>query len=94
MNGTYAAGNTELSAIVQALENITGKPALDETGLTGQFDWEMQYKDGDAESFMQALREQLGLDLAPARREVEILVVSTQNAPATAASEPAGLPRP
>jgi len=81
MNGTYAAGNTELSAIVQALENIAGKPVLDETGLTGQFDWEMQYKDGDAESLMQALREQLGLDLTPARREVEILVVSTPNAP-------------
>lgn len=81
MNGVYAAGNTELSAFVQTLEDMAGKPVLDETGLTGRFDWQMEYKDGDAESFLQAVREQLGLDLTPARREVEVLVVSTQKPP-------------
>jgi uncharacterized protein (TIGR03435 family) len=94
MSGVYAAGNTDLSTFVQTLEDMAGKPVLDETGLTGRFDWQMEYKDGDAESFMQAVREQLGLDLTAAKREVEVLVVSAQNAPAGAPPSNAAIPHP
>jgi uncharacterized protein (TIGR03435 family) len=65
-----------------------GKPVIDETGMTGSYDismhWEGNYdsgwtKDSDwneqRQMFADKLREQLGLEVVPARRSIEVLVV-------------------
>jgi uncharacterized protein (TIGR03435 family) len=51
---------------------------VDETGLTGEYEFEYP-RDNDAlEKFV---REQLGLEWAPARRRIEILVVESLELP-------------
>jgi uncharacterized protein (TIGR03435 family) len=73
--GIFAARNWQFGALAQALEDVLGMPVLDETGLEGNFDWDMQYTPGDQPSIVQAAREQLGLALEPAVRKVEFLIV-------------------
>jgi len=58
---------------------------VDRTGLTGKFDWEVQWvpedlrigaaKPPDGPSIFQAFRDQLGLKLEPTRDRVDVLVI-------------------
>ena len=65
---------------------------LDRTGLTGNFDFELQWTPddlrggaanpvGDSPSIFAALREQLGLRLEPQRGPVEFLIVDSVERP-------------
>ena len=57
------------------LEGALGRPVVDETGLYGRYTLQME---GDARSqddFVTRLRDQLGLVLTPARRDVTFLVI-------------------
>ncbi len=73
---------TELSLadVASALERGLNKPVLDETGLTNRYDvslkWEQKSWDNpNPDGLMKAVREQLGLELVPDKRLVELLVV-------------------
>jgi len=61
------------------VENEVGKPVLDETGLTGRYDLEIEWNpepgETDSRAFERALREQLGIELVPASLPIEMLVV-------------------
>jgi uncharacterized protein (TIGR03435 family) len=65
-----------------------GKPVIDDTGMPGSYDismrWEGNYDSGwtkdtdwndQRQMFAEKLREQLGLEVVPARRSIEVLVV-------------------
>ena len=66
---------------------------VDHTGLTGKFDWEVQWvpddlrvdaaKRPDGPSIFQAFRDQLGLKLEPTRDRVDVLVVDHAEHPET-----------
>ena len=66
---------------------------VDHTGLTGKFDWEVQWvpddlrvdaaKRPDGPSIFQAFRDQLGLKLEPTRDRVDVLVVDRAEHPET-----------
>ena len=66
---------------------------VDHTGLTGKFDWEVQWipddlrvdaaSRPDGPSIFQAFRDQLGLKLEPARDRVDVLVVDHAERPQT-----------
>ncbi len=66
---------------------------VDHTGLTGKFDWEVQWipddlrgdaaTQTDGPSIFQAFREQLGLKLEPARDHVDVLVIDRAERPET-----------
>jgi uncharacterized protein (TIGR03435 family) len=66
---------------------------VDHTGLTGKFDWEVQWvpddlridaaKRPEGPSIFQAFREQLGLKLEPARDIVDVLVIDRAERPET-----------
>jgi uncharacterized protein (TIGR03435 family) len=60
---------------------------IDKTGLTGLFDFHLEWNDAkssdpDRPTFLVALRQQLGLNLEPARGPVEILVIDHAEKPA------------
>jgi uncharacterized protein (TIGR03435 family) len=56
------------------------RPVLNKTGINGHFDFNFEYapdnqSDSAAPSIFTALQEQIGLQLEPARRPVEILTI-------------------
>jgi uncharacterized protein (TIGR03435 family) len=64
------------------LEDLLHQPVIDETGLKGRYHLELTWDAKKPGSMLKAVREQLGLELAPARRAVEMLIVETAAPPA------------
>jgi len=68
-----------MSSVIKNLQGYFGKPILDKTGLTGNYDVSMEVvsNGGDSESdaIARALATQLGLDLVSSQEAVEMLVV-------------------
>jgi bla regulator protein blaR1 len=57
-----------------------GRMVVDQTGLNGAFDFTLQWTpelaaSAEAPSFFNAIREQLGLQLAPSKAPVEVIVI-------------------
>jgi uncharacterized protein (TIGR03435 family) len=78
--GNLLGVNQTIGALAWSLEGKLRKPVLDETGLTNHYDFELKWADVSDEhpkpdSLVEAVREQLGLELKPATRPVEMLVV-------------------
>ena len=58
------------------------KPVIDKTGLTNRYDlqlkWEQEGSNVVAEVLIEAVRNQLGLELTPAKRSMELVVVEVE----------------
>ncbi len=84
-SGEVTAIGVTMSDMAEGLENyFIHKPVIDETGLTNTYDIKLRWNGklrGNAEKkgFENALREQLGLELVPARQSIEMLVVEKAN---------------
>jgi uncharacterized protein (TIGR03435 family) len=82
--GHVAARALGFSVLVTAVSNVADRPVVDRTGLTGTFDWDLQWtpvqsliaeSTSDEISLVTALQEQLGLKLEAARGPVKVLVI-------------------
>ena len=73
------AFNTTMDDFRKTLERSFGRPVIDETGLEGVYDIEVQGDAKNTDEFIRMLREQAGLVLTPATRSVEMLVVRSLN---------------
>jgi bla regulator protein blaR1 len=100
--GVFGTKRTTGQMIIEAARNITmdelanalapvgrlGRPMVDRTGLTGKFDFKLEWvwnspttPDGDEQldtdgpTFEEALREQLGLKLIPMKAPLQVLIV-------------------
>ena len=64
---------------------LEGRPVIDQTGLEGAYDCEMNWSqansDGTDQSFFTAVRDQLGLTLQPSKGPVEVLVIDSIQRP-------------
>lgn len=73
--------------LVRLLSSSADRPVLDKTGLTGVYDFKLEYardpatSDGTVPSLFTAVQEQLGLKLEPQRAPIEILVVDSAERP-------------
>lgn len=67
------AGFGTIQSIAVCFEWLLNRPVVDETGLSGQFRFEIQYP-GSPAVLLTAVRD-FGLQLIPAQRELEVLVV-------------------
>jgi uncharacterized protein (TIGR03435 family) len=82
--------NTTMSLIAASLSGLgqLGRPVVDQTGLTGRFDYTLEWipetntqpnaeipADPQGLVFLDALREQLGLKLQSAKGPVQVLVI-------------------
>jgi uncharacterized protein (TIGR03435 family) len=84
--GHVAGRASEFPGLVTTVSNVADRPVVDRTGLTGTFDWDLQWtsdrslssasdRSPDSVSLFTALQEQLGLKLEPTRGPVDVLVI-------------------
>ena len=75
--------NQGIGSLTWYLEGKLGKPVLDETSLTNHYDFELKWKEErdekpSADTIVQAVREQLGLELTTTTRPVEVVLVEKE----------------
>ncbi len=85
-----------MAALARSMSNQAGRIIVDKTGLTGGFDFDLEFTpdpaaagaqppagptDANMPSLFTALEEQLGLKLLPQRGPVEMLVIDRVERP-------------
>jgi uncharacterized protein (TIGR03435 family) len=86
--GKLFGTNQPMSVLVGYLENMFDLPIVDETGLEGNFDFGVDFpllirnsqssaRSKARDTVARSLRDRLGLELVPAVRPVEMLVVES-----------------
>jgi uncharacterized protein (TIGR03435 family) len=81
---SFKCDNQLISTVASVLSQLLNAPVVDQTGLTGQYTFELVWKepgakDPDHRALKEALLDQIGLELAPGRAPVEMLVVEKTN---------------
>ena len=94
--GNIAAGgyNINMDAVAVSLAGVGSldRPVVDETGLTGRFDFTIEFTpqpddpagvrpDFEGTTFVQAVKEQLGLKLVPQKGSVDVIVIDRLERP-------------
>ena len=74
--GVSAARSNPVRSLVGYLESALGVPVVDETGLTGRYDWNLEH-DENPEAVGEAVEIQLGLLLEPVEVELDVVVMET-----------------
>jgi uncharacterized protein (TIGR03435 family) len=85
-----------METIAATLSNLVDRPVVDQTGLSGRYDFRMKFDpsstklgnaqatgrpSSDAPSIFVAIQDDLGLKLEPRRAAVEILVIDSAEKP-------------
>jgi len=82
--GDITVQGLPINSLVQSLMREVGKPVVDKTGLTGIYDYSLHWQpaaasmegsESNAPSVFEALEDQLGLKLQPAKAPVTMLVI-------------------
>lgn len=63
----------------RALESMLDRPVVNETHLEGQFEFKVKASETKQNDFLERLREQLGLVVTAAQRNVEVLAFEPRN---------------
>ena len=71
----FSLSGMPAAMLASSLEEILGKPVVDETGLTEIHDIELRASIQNREAFIRALRDEAGLIVTPAQRDIQVLVV-------------------
>jgi uncharacterized protein (TIGR03435 family) len=77
----------DMAQLTAQFSNINGvdRPTIDKTGLTGAYDYQLDWSRGDAGSdvpvIFTAIQEQLGLKFQPDKARVEVLVIDRAEKP-------------
>lgn len=80
--GVIQLHNQPMIGFVNLLANILDLPVLDKSGLTGRYNFALDWnQDPTSPSLFTAVREQLGLDLKAQKSPVEILMVDPAERP-------------
>jgi uncharacterized protein (TIGR03435 family) len=74
-SGELSLANAPLETVARHLGDYLERPVRDETGLDGRYDVNLRWNHEQEDALVTAVCEQLGLELIPVRRPVEILVV-------------------
>jgi len=75
MRGTITIKKQSTHKLAEALPNWLDKIVVNETGLNGLYDFDLEYRAKDTKMLTDVLQQKYGLVLNPAKRKVRILVV-------------------
>jgi uncharacterized protein (TIGR03435 family) len=75
MLGNISVSGVTIEDFCKVLEKGLDRKVVDETQLTGHYDFNVVRGDRTRDEFFDMLREQLGLALTPEQRDVPMLVV-------------------
>jgi uncharacterized protein (TIGR03435 family) len=75
--GDYQIHALPLNWLIHFAPETLDRPIFDETGIKGNYDYQLKWDPADQQSFLSAVRAQVGLDLVPAHRQLEYLVVDS-----------------
>jgi uncharacterized protein (TIGR03435 family) len=75
MQNGYQFTSVDMKHVALNLALRLDHPVIDETGIDYTFDAEMTYDPDHPESIREAVRESMGLQLAPERRVMPIWIV-------------------
>ena len=89
--GTISGGGVPIAMLANSLSAVLNSVVSDQTGLSGDFDFELRWSDAadaakavplsDVPALTTAVQEQLGLRLQPQRGPIEVLVVDRVSPP-------------
>lgn len=79
MRGNITLKGQTVGKLAATLPNWLKSIVVDETGLTGKYDFALQYRSDSPEILLDDLRSKYGLTLMPAKRSVRILVTKPGN---------------
>jgi uncharacterized protein (TIGR03435 family) len=79
--GRLEVVGSSVASLVGAGRAVLGHPIFDETEIKGAYDYELSWDGKDPGSFLTAVREQVGLELAAARRPLNWLIVEAAEEP-------------
>jgi uncharacterized protein (TIGR03435 family) len=74
--GSLDASSLSAGDLARCFESVLSQPVIDETKLLGRYDLHLDWDDAAPHGLVEKLREQVGLELVPARRQIEVLVFS------------------
>ncbi len=74
-DGVIAAAAVPIQTLVEQLEGVLKQPVTDETKLPGKYNWNVLFDAKRPDSIIDAIRQDLGLELKRARRRIEVMVV-------------------
>lgn len=74
-HGMISAERITADELAPTLARVAGRPVIDETGLAGEYRVELRWDQDDSASLLEEVRKELGLQLVPARRSVEVVVI-------------------
>jgi uncharacterized protein (TIGR03435 family) len=78
-------GAGPMSAMVRQMHSRLDRPVVDETGLTGNYEWSIRFRDArqeiDAALFEDAVRQNLGLRIVPKTGPYEVHVIDSVQMP-------------
>jgi uncharacterized protein (TIGR03435 family) len=75
LRGKISLKKQRIGSLVGLLTNLARKPVVDESGLMGEYDFDLAYQPDDMK-VIEAELAKLGLELIAAKRDLKVLVVS------------------
>ena len=74
-SGDFTLKNVKIAGFAIQLADVLSRPVIDETGIDGRFDFAINWLPANPLSLRQAVKDQLGLQLAEEKRDTDTLVV-------------------
>ena len=68
---------TPMPGLASTLQSVIGRPVIDETGITGTYNFDLRWEDDKLAALTALVRDRYGLELTPVTREMEALIVDS-----------------